>query len=93
MRKGRTRGGDKTFYFLIKTYTGSPRTMLVICRNDPVSDMSSPPNEAYAVLNESKLAVGIPLSKKGPTQLLPFRHRICTPEDSVSRSSFAVDDS
>ncbi len=30
--------------------TGSPSTMFVICLCDPVSDIKSPPKDAYAVL-------------------------------------------
>ena len=41
---------DSENYLRINRYTGSPRTTFVICRNDPVSDMSNPPNDAYAVL-------------------------------------------
>jgi hypothetical protein len=41
-------------YFLIKTYTGSPRTIPVKWRKEPVKDISSPPKEAYAVLEEGK---------------------------------------
>lgn len=37
-------------YFRIKMYIASPRTILVMCRKDPVSAMRSPPNDAYAVL-------------------------------------------
>jgi len=38
-------------YFRSKTYIESPRTMLVICRKEPVIDMSRPPKEMYAVTN------------------------------------------
>ena len=37
-------------YFRINRNTGSPNTMFVMWRNDPVRDMSKPPNDAYAVL-------------------------------------------
>jgi hypothetical protein len=43
----------RTYYFRIRRYTGSPRTTFVMCRNDPVSDISKPPNDAYAVLRKS----------------------------------------
>jgi hypothetical protein len=41
------RRGD---YFRINRNTGSPSTMFVMWRKDPVNDMSNPPNDAYAVL-------------------------------------------
>jgi hypothetical protein len=42
--------GLSEIYFRTSKYTGSPRTILVICRKEPVSDMRSPPKDAYAVL-------------------------------------------
>lgn len=45
-----------TSYFRISKYTGSPKTTFVMCRNDPVRDMSKPPNDAYAVLYRSDLS-------------------------------------
>ena len=42
-----------TTYRLINKYTGSPRTMPVIWRYEPVNVMSRPPNERYAVLRST----------------------------------------
>jgi hypothetical protein len=38
--------GALVVYLRISKYTGSPKTILVICRKDPVNDIKRPPKDA-----------------------------------------------
>ena len=50
--------------------TGSPSTMLVICLDDPVKDISRPPNDAYAVLRIVSLNDGSETKRE-------YSHKFC----------------
>jgi hypothetical protein len=68
-------------YFRINRNTGSPSTMFVMWRKDPVNDMSNPPNDAYAVLKGlcQKLLVDQILKGTYTTSSVPGSKRYTLP--------------